>query len=215
MKLTDMTLNDLQAEMDKNADKRTELIIQKEPIDKKLERLWKRKEKLQDQFARLKAGGKTIDWDWLLHSNHDDGSMQKHNLLGETLRKMNLDSTGFFIETEQVCIRIALIKNEPTSLPDTLKGLKEILKRIKPLKDGFKHIGIHEVSNCENGIYALLIDEAKGKYVIELTRYRREEVLSVHKTLRAALKEIQKKYYCEDRCASEEDEGYFGSENYW
>jgi hypothetical protein len=215
MKLADMKLTDLQAEMDKNADKRIELIAQLDPIEKKLGRLSNRRKKLQDHYSILKSKGKAIDWDWLLHSGHDENSMHKYHLREEKLRKMNLTSTGFYDETGQVCIKISLIKNEPTSLPDTLKGLRGILKRIKPLEDGFKHVSIFEHTLSRDGIYTLLIDEAKEKYVIQLTQYRRDEVISEHKTLRAAVKEIQDKYYYEDCCASEEDAGYFGSENYW
>jgi hypothetical protein len=193
-KIENMTIKEAEAEVELNEEKREDLFKQKEPIDRNLLRLSKRNEKLQDQVAKIRMTAKKTDWAWLLHSNHQEHSMEKYHLREIKLRELDLRSHGIFADIEQVQIEISLIKNDKKSLPDTMKGLKKILKYIKPV-EGFKRIDINEYNLSAGGIYELLIDDDKDVYNIQLTRYHRSEIVKEFNNLKEALVEIQDNYY--------------------
>jgi len=198
MHITDMTIKELEAEIVKNEDKREVLFSKRNPIDRQLSNLYNKNKKLSDQIAKIKMNQKHTDWNWLLHCTHSESSMEKHRLREHKLRELNLGASGFFPEIEQTQIRIALVKNDPKSLPATMKGLKKILKYLKPAKGNYKVIDIFEHSLSAGGCFNLLINEEKESYKIHLTRYNREETLHSFNNLKETLALIQKKYYYDD-----------------
>jgi len=197
-KITTMTIKEIQEEIESNDEKRSDLFKQQEPIERKLVKLAKRNEKLNDQIATIRAKEKSTDWNWLLETKWNESSMEKYHLREQKLRELNLRSSGYFRQTNQVQIQIALIKNDKESLPATLKGLKKMLKYIKPV-EGYKRIDIMESTLSEHGVWELHIDEEKSEYLIHLTRYHRPEVVHKCDNLKTALEKIQHDYYYEDK----------------
>ena len=191
------------AEIEKNEAKREDLFKQKEPIDRSLTRLYNRNQKLADRIAKIKAGRKTIDWGWLLFED-DRGGMEKHNLRELKLRELGLGTSGYYPEIQQTKLQISLVKNDPESLRQQLKGLKKLLKYLKPAADGYKVVDIFERTLSRYGVYDLLINEEKEEYLIRVTQYHHPEILHRFKTLKDALELIQNDYYYED--ASEESD---------
>ena len=196
------TIKELEQEIIDNKCKRVGLELQKEPIERELNRLFKRNIELGDQIAKIKMNDKVTDWEWLLYTSNAEQSMEKYHLRERKLREINLMSGGFFFELSQIQVRIALVKNDEKSLPATLKGLNKILKYIKPF-NGYKRIDIFEHSLSKNGCWNLLINEEKSEYIIQLTRYGNESIEHKFEDLKSALEKIQKTYYYED--AEEED----------
>lgn len=201
-KLTEMTVKEIEKEIELNEEKREELFKKKVPIDRNLTRLSNRNSKLSDQIAKIRATSKKTDWEWLLQEDNSHSSMEKYYLRQKKLREIGLGSQGVFPTTRQVQIRVALTKNDKTSLPKTLKGLKKVLKYIKPV-EGMKRIDIFEASLSENGVWELVINEKETKYNIQVTRWHRTEVRHKFNNLKEALETIQKSYYYEDIEAEE------------
>jgi len=196
-KLENMTVKEIETEITLNLDRREELFKQKDPLDRKLVRLSKRNTKLGDQIANIRSNAKTVDWKWLLHASHNENSMEKYRLREKKLAEINLRSQGFFHEIEQVQVCISLIRNDIASLPDTMKGLKKILKHIKPMK-GYKRFDIAESTFSEFGVYELLIDEENNKYNIQLTKWSSPKIIDKFDNLKEALVKIQHTYFYED-----------------
>jgi len=207
-KLTEMTVKEIEKEIELNKEKREELFKKKAPIDRNLVRLARRNEKLDDQIATIRATSKKTDWEWLLQEDQS-GGMEKYHLRQKKLRELGLDSQGVFPTTRQVQVRVALTKNDKASLSKTLKGLKKILKYIKPVK-GMKRIDIFEASLSEHGVWELVINEKETKYNIQVTRWHRTEVRHKFNNLKEALQTIQNSYYYEDKNRSECECNDFG-----
>lgn len=130
-----------------------------------------------------------IDWFWLLSSK--DETMVKYKYMEEKLRELNLWTSGNILETEQNQIKIAFY--DDVSVQDILKGLNEILPFIKPLKDGYKEISIHDKDCCEYGSYYLEIYE--DRFDITKTGWCQcsvREILKSFTSLEEALKYIAK-----------------------
>jgi hypothetical protein len=208
-KTSEMTEKELLAEIEANEEKRNDLFKQKEPIDRNLVRLARRNEKLQDVIAKMRAAkfekSGRIDWEWLLHTDHRENSMDKYHLRQKTLRDIGLMDSGYFPETEQTCIRVALIKNDPESLKKHMAGLRKVLKYIKPLEDGWKRIDIFESSLSRHGSYFLVVSPDGKKAEIKRTVYSRTETLQKFNSLKAAIEVIQDRYYYEDAKREERD----------
>jgi len=201
-KLTEMTIKEIEKEIESNEEKREELFKKKAPIDRNLIRLSKRNSKLSDQITKIRATSKKTDWEWLLQDDNASNGMEKYHLRQNKLRELNLASSNIFPTTRQVQIRVALTKNDKESLPKTLKGLKKILKYVKPVEK-FKRIDIFEHTLSEHGVYELLINEDKNQYYIQCTRWTRVEILYKFDNLKDALEKIQNSYFYEDKNRSE------------
>jgi len=202
-KLENMTVKEIEKDLESNEAKRQKVLEDWIPLNKKLDACYNKDRKLREQIKKIKCSRKRIDWDWLLSCNHQETSEAKHTLRGQALRKLNLGTRGFFHEIEQTQVRVALVKNDPKSLPATMKGLNKILKYLKPVKGNYKMIDIFDHTLSEHGCYCLLINEEKEKYKIQITRYHREETLHCFNNLKEALALIQKKYYYEDADAED------------
>jgi len=199
-KITEMTEKELLAEIEANESKRQELFKKMKPIERSLTRLSKRNETLRDTISKYKALkieklGK-VDWEWLLYTSYSDTSMEKFRLRDRELSKLNLTSNGFLPEINQVQIQVMLKRGDRESLMKTKRGLKKVLKYIKPIK-GWKHINIAEVTCSQYGVYFMVISEDDSKIEIRQTVYHKTETLHKFDNLNDALLTIQERYYYE------------------
>jgi len=205
-KLENMTVKEINAELESNKTKQQEVIKVWQPLEKKLNTLMARERKLTERSEKIefdkKASQKRMDWAWLLRWDWQD-STDKHTFRDTKLREIGLSTSGYFRDLEQSQVRIALVKNDPKSLPATIKGLNKVLKHIKPIKGSYKQIDIFDHTLSEGGVYRLMVSEEKSKYKIQITRYHREEILHEFNNLKEALALIQKKYYYEDADAED------------
>jgi hypothetical protein len=196
-KLENMTVKEIEKELASNGDKQTELYKEMAPIESKLSRLHSRSKKLEEQIDKIRISRKKTDWAWILSESGHDG-MEKYRHREQKLREIGLRSSGYLREIQQVCVQVMLTKNDDgTSLSATMKGLKKILKYIKPFQ-GYKYLDIFEHTLSEGGVWNLLIDEEKNEYKIQVTIYGREETRHTFDNLKDALKKIQETYYYED-----------------
>ena len=187
------TIKQLQAEVDKLEQEREELFKKKAPIDARLRTTYHSIERKNNQIAKLKLKNKKTDWQWLLEAFPE--SEAKHKALNEALEKIGLMNSGYFVETEQTAVTVALTKGDPESLDKTLAGLEKIIRYLKPLDDGYVHVDIFDRELSRFYSYTLLINKETGKCRIHTSRSIDE--WEDFKDLKAALTVIQNKYWYE------------------
>lgn len=119
----------------------------------------------------------------------------KHDAREKKLTELSLSSNGYFHETNQVYIRIALYRDNDSHFEKVYESLQNILPVIKPLEDGYKHIDIFEHTLSEFGVYALQVHPDNNKARIVITRWGRDSVVQRTTDLRSALKYIQQNNY--------------------
>lgn len=117
----------------------------------------------------------------------------KRKLRQEVLAQWGLDSSGYFTETEQIVVKIALYCRDDDMLHATYRGIKKILHVIKPLEDGYKAFKIFERTTGADGVYYLKIKD--GKYKLIRIRYGREAEIFSSDNLLTTLKYIQQHHY--------------------
>lgn len=193
-----LTINECQAEITENEGKRSEILDQIKPLEKKAHRFYYRNKKLRDRIATIKSEQKKIDWEWVLSCEWNDGSVRL-KYREKVLRDIGLDSSGYFDTINQTCIRITLHKNDSHSVAKNLQGLKKIFPYLKPVEDGFVIVDIFEHTLSECGVYRLWIDKENKKYQITKTTYGHRKVLKEFNDLKKALEYIQEHHYYESR----------------
>ena len=191
------TIKQLQAEVDKLEQEREELFKKKAPIDARLITTYNTIKRKTNQIAKLKLKNKKTDWEWLLEAFPE--SEAKYKALDEALRKIGLMNSGYFTETEQTAVTVALTKGDPESLTQTLAGLKKILRYLKPLDDGYVHVSIFDRELSRYNSYTLLINKETGKCRIHTSRIYTGKEWEDFKDLKAALTVIQNKYWYESK----------------
>lgn len=211
----ELSIERIKNTIDLNDAKRQRLFKQKEPIDAELNKLYNKNRSLREKIVEIKAKEKKTDWNWLLHCTQTEDTVAKSRLREEKLRKLNLSSSCYHPEIEQVIVRVSLVKGDPKSLELTLKGLKRIIPYIKPLRDGYKHIGIFEHDLAEHGVYELKVDEDKSTNdacEIVVTRHGRLSSVMCSYSLKKVLEYIQQHLYYE---TLDKDEEYARDEIYY
>ena len=121
----------------------------------------------------------------------------KHNERDKKLAKIGLGSTGYFDETEQVCIRISLTKGSKKSFNATVKGLKFILPYLKPIGNKIP-IDIFEETLSEHGVYKLKVDKDMKKSVLTKTCYSMEMWVEKFNTIEEAVLYIQQNHWYDE-----------------
>jgi hypothetical protein len=133
--ITTMTEQEMTDEITKNNDQRNVLFKQKEPIDKKLTKLYKRNESLQNEIDRRKVenakASKEVDWDYVLQDGHSD-SLTHHHYQQNMLCELGLSGMGFHQDTNQAALTIHIYKAEQIERVE--KGIMTILPYMKPIK---------------------------------------------------------------------------------
>lgn len=125
----------------------------------------------------------------------------RYEACNKYLESIGLASSGYYPDTNQRAVRIGLYRDDDEDFDVQYKGLKSILPIIKPIKQDFKRINISESSLSEFGIYSLRI-YSDDDYKLNLTRYGSPETVAEFKTLREAMKYIQKNHYYKKRKGS-------------
>lgn len=189
--------NTIEAQILTLSQERDSLFEAQKPINERIVQVNTELRKLQDAKDQLKIDTFTDeDWGWLLANDGID-SDARYKFRNQQLEELELQSSGYYPETQQSSIHIRLKKREDERLLKVYEGLVKILPFIKPLsKDlekGWKRIGIMEKTLSQYGIYTLLVGE--GACAIEKTTYGRSTVLATFDTLLEALRYIQKHVY--------------------
>jgi hypothetical protein len=125
----------------------------------------------------------------------------RYKACNKYLESIGLRSSGYYPDTNQRAVQIGLYQDDDDDFEVQYKGLESILPVIKPLTEGFKRIDIFESSLSEFGVYSLRV-YADDDYKINFTRYSNSRTIAEFKTLREAMKFIQKNHYYQKRKGS-------------
>lgn len=152
--------------------------------------------KLFEQSEKLRLA-KCSDITQLLDASTD--SMALHEKRRVFLDEMGLLSSGYFMESKQVCITIYLNKDECEDNEKARNGLKTILPYLIPIKfkntRTAKKVSILESTCAANGSYSLYIFD-NGEVKLEHMAYGHPTYTNLG-DLDAALKYVQENVYYE------------------
>lgn len=187
-------MENLQKQLNELENRRSELFRLKEPIDAELCSNYDKIEKLKNQLATQKIKTGNVSWNYLLTP---DAGKEVYKEANNRLAKFDLSMFCYFPETNQMCVRIGLIKNSQESYSKVIAGLKEVLPFILPLKDGYKHIGVFESTLGEHGVYNCLINEQNNDYKLIFCYYSRKIEKDKFTSLEELISYVQKNHYYE------------------
>lgn len=111
-------------------------------------------------------------------------------------QRTSLWPSGYFPCTEQINLRLKLIKNSKESLRSTLDSLDRVLPLIKPHPDGKKRFGVFEHTLAEFGSYYIEISEYC--YDLVVYRWRRKSKVASFQNLGDLVKYVQEHHYYTD-----------------
>jgi len=201
MEKKQVTIEELTDQIKKNEQKREDLFKKKAPIDREIVRLYDLNSKLRGKICTIKKNeakkDKKTDWKYVLHTSHNQSS-EEYKYQGEMLRTLGLMRSGYYSETEQVSLQIALVKGDPKSLEDHYKGLRFLLPYLKTLKDKCIHMDIIEAGLSERESWSLTINMEKKEYKIVPHRSKFSKN-GTFNTLRKALEFIQENVWYESK----------------
>lgn len=183
----------------KNKEAKERLSLQLAPLQKKQDKLFNQGRKLREELDLALIETEKPNWDWILY---EDGGVSKtrYDYAEKKIRELGLMvAVGYFPDTQQKVIRIALVNGKRETVKITKKAIETLLPFIK-IHDGdnykgYKAFSIFESSCSENGSHALLI--GNNEFIVHRTYYYRPEVLKKCKTLDEALNYIYVNLYYE------------------
>lgn len=177
------------------------------PLQEAWKEQYEKLESLRKEQEQLLFGGLTedtpldqIDWEELLHED-GSGLSIKRKAVEKVLRRFGdygkgLGVSGYFPETEQTALRIAMHRGDKENLEQTYKGLTYLLPYIEPLSDGYAHIGIFETTLSERGSYSILI--GKEEIIIQERSWGSDRDMNTFSDLFEALKYVQERLWYVD-----------------
>ena len=119
------------------------------PLQKKLNRLCKRKEELLLEKDRVSLAkfNETKDWEWFLGAG-PEGTVVRHKIRDELLLPCALHAFGYISETNQTFISVVF--NRDQDISKTLEMMRTLLPWIKPVHN-VKRFGITDFNFGEGG----------------------------------------------------------------
>lgn len=151
-----------------------------------------------DQMELLKHSDVWSDesLSWLLEHGHHTSAVRYEStkkFLAEQCSGLLMVS-GFYPDTNQACLQIALIKDDKQQVLLLCNILRKLLPHIKPIK-GVKMISILEHNCSEYGSYTLTIGKNDEEFKIIKKYYSRESVQYDRDDLQDALEYISHNLY--------------------
>ncbi len=95
------------------------------------------------RHAKAVAEGRGLDWSVLLEEGLGAENTKAAN---QVLASLGLMGSGYFPETNQRAVRIALKRADAGSVDTVHAGLLVVMPHLKPLKDGWCYVGILEAT---------------------------------------------------------------------
>ncbi len=138
--------------------------------------------------------GAQLDWGYLLEENQGQA---RYKACMAALSSLGLQSSGYFPETEQRAVKIALLKNDTAQLAAVAASLQLVMPAIKPLDDGWCYISIFEHTLSQFASYKLRFRPDQSEFQCIRRRYSQETVELSTPTLPEMLAHIQKAHYYE------------------
>jgi len=177
-------------------------------MGKKLLRLFKSKQKLQDKLDALLCRHRSLDW--ILECSHDESTAKYEQRKAYFQEKFKgfIHSLGFMPETQQVCLRIQMFEHAPKDedLKIVLRGLKLLLPKVKKIPISIchpntsfegKYIGISEHTLGEYGILFAAVEDS-GRVQVLKTTYGRTTVVCSFDDLKSFLVYVKGYLYYEE-----------------
>lgn len=169
------------------------------PLQRKLDRLYSKREKLielKDKLDVDEVEDKDLDDQIKYHLVYTHSqSTHRYKATQKFFRSLGVYSHGYFPHTMQTGIQISIKRDDEKKVVEQIRDtLLKVIKHVKPLGDGYKHIDIMEHTLSEYGVYELVFD---NMWRILKTTYSRPEIRKSFKTLDEALSYIQEHHYSE------------------
>lgn len=142
------------AELNKKLDELNAALV---PLHKTVSDLYGRIKELQNEKDALQlAAAEAPDWAWLLEVFPESDA--KHKARQKAIGELGLSTRGYWTDTKQATVCIALLKSRATGAKDNAKklaGVKTLLPFIRENSKGFKQIDIMEYTLSANHRYWL------------------------------------------------------------
>lgn len=108
-----------------------------------LKQIKRRDALIEEQDKLMLKGG--AEGAWLLEVNdRGEQSKSRRAALDGLLASYGLRAEGYFCDTHQRALQVALPENDDAELEKIYAGLRALLPDVLPQKDGYKHIDVHE-----------------------------------------------------------------------
>lgn len=116
------------------------------------------------------------------------------------LAGLGLMSGGYWTDTNQSTIKVALTKGDSTKTEKVHESLKLVVPRIKPNKDGLRLVDIFDegLSQYEHWVLATAGSDHLAKWQIR-AMYRGGKVVAKFPNLREALAQVESSYYYDSK----------------
>jgi len=157
MKKPPKTLAQLRADREDANRHRKQLFEQMAPIQRSLEHNHKKISSLDEQIGRLMvAEATTPDWPQLVKET-GEGGMAMHNYMTEQFRTIGLWPEGYWMDTNDRCLRIMMTRDDPESFKKTKAAVELTAPLLTPHADGLVWYGIFEHNLSAHGIWMLKV----------------------------------------------------------
>lgn len=164
----------LQAELEELTCRRDELLRQKEPIDKELQRIFKQQRSLRERLGQIRvaAMGDEPDFTDILDILADDSrsSTAEYRYFDKQMReKFSFGHAGYLEETKQINLVIQLYDQKSDTLAKICAGIMKFAPAMRPLYDGFLRFSVsggRSIAvkvNPRMTIFKIVVDEFRGR----------------------------------------------------
>ena len=154
---------------------------------------------LKDEIARRRladaqALGQGLDWPYLLQEGL---GTEHYKACNKALNSLGLQGSGYFHETNQRAIKIAVKRRSEESVAAIATSLEIVMPHLVPLKDGWCYISILEYTLSARTSYKLRFRPGREEYQCVYYSYDGMHVDYSSNSLRDMLTFISIKHYDE------------------
>lgn len=177
-----------------------------EPIKQKITYLYHEINILRNQrdseiIPKINKNNPGKFWPWILREP-GNASKVKYDFREKILRELFDNGTfGYFQETKQVSLKVALTKNSSSSYEKNLKMVKTLLPYLKEVEDNMVIFHIFERSLSANGSYSFMVNKTTGESKVQ-HRWEKDKVFL---NIEEGLKYIQENLWYDGGYDEEED----------
>ena len=148
---------------------------------------------LKERIDTIKVETGTVGWEELLFTDGRERSKVISEMLDEKLpRYSSLYPSGYFPNTQQVCLQLCLYKKDDARTQDAYDKLMEILPYLKALPHGYKVLSVFDRGLSEFARYEVRIRNNQATVIAN--SYGRESE-KFRGGIKAALDYVQKNLY--------------------
>lgn len=148
----------------------------------------------RQRLEAAQAGAQVLDWPYLLEEGQGG---EHHKLCNQALAAIGLSGSGYYPETMQRAVRLAMTKGQAGQVELMGASLKLVMPHIKPHSDGYCYVGIFERSLSEFGSFLIRFVPDMSAFECICRRYGCVSILKDSPDLYEVLAYIQAHHYYE------------------